>query len=37
MRAEKGQGRLAVYFKDPFWIGVFEMKQQRKKEKHKGH
>ena len=24
MRAEKCQGRLTVYFEDPFWVGVFE-------------
>ena len=23
-RTEKCQGRLTVYFEDPFWIGVFE-------------
>lgn len=24
MRTEKCQGRLTVYFEDPFWVGVFE-------------
>ena len=24
MRVEKCQGRLTVYFEDPFWVGVFE-------------
>ena len=24
MRIEKCQGRLTVYFEDPFWVGVFE-------------
>ena len=24
MRTEKTQGRLTVYFEDPFWVGVFE-------------
>lgn len=24
MRIEKFQGRLTVYFEDPFWVGVFE-------------
>ena len=24
MRVEKYQGRLTVYFEDPFWVGVFE-------------
>ena len=23
-RTEKCQGRLTVYFEDPFWVGVFE-------------
>jgi len=24
VRTEKCQGRLTVYFEDPFWVGVFE-------------
>ena len=30
MRTEKCQGRLTIYFEDPFWVGVFERIENRK-------
>ena len=30
VRTEKCQGRLTVYFEDPFWVGVFERIENRK-------
>ena len=30
MRTEKCQGRLTVYFEDPFWVGVFERIENEK-------
>ena len=34
---DKVGGKLTVYFEEPFWVGIFELKQQKKREKHKGH
>ena len=30
MRTEKCQGRLTVYFEDPFWVGILERIDNRK-------